>query len=458
MRGFRSIAAQLHDFQVRNPGARRIVENIGWLFTDNVLRLFSVAIVNAWVVRYLGPEQYGTLSFALAFVALFTPLALLGLPNLVMRDLVEKPQEENATLGSAFVLMLGGAVVGAALASAAVIFLRPHQLEAQRLVWVIACGLIFQAFTVIEQWFNAQVRAKYVVYARNAALLLASVVRVAAILAGASLLVFAVITVVESGLFALGLVVVFQRTRRTLPAWRAQLARARGLLSDSWPLLIEGLAIMVYMRVDQTMLGQMISGEEGAREVGLYASAVKLSEIWLFVPVAIRTTFFPTIVRSKTLAPAEYRQRIQRLLNLMVLLSYGVAIPTTILAPFIIRFFYGAEFGDAAPMLTILIWSGVWSSLGLLRSAVIQSENRQILTLQASILGAVSNVLLNLVLIPPLGGIGSAIATTVSYGVQAYLTSFLFSALVPLGKMQTRALIYPNPFGVVSHEGRKLLR
>ncbi len=447
MREFRQIAAQLHDFQVRNPGARRIVENLGWLFTDNVLRLFSVAIVNAWVVRYLGPAQYGTLAFALAFVALFTPLALLGLPNLVMRDLVEKPQDENATLGTAFALMLGGAVIGAALASVAVIVLRPDKTQDQQVVWVIACGLIFQTFTVIEQWFNAQVRAKYVVYARNAALLVASAVRVGAILAGASLLVFAAITAIESGLFALGLLVVFQRARGTLPAWRVHLARARSLLADSWPLLIEGLAIMVYMRIDQTMLGQMIPGEKGAREVGLYASAVKLSEIWLFVPLAIRTTFFPTIVRSKSLSPAEYRQRIQRLLNLMVLLSYGVAIPTTILAPFIIRLFYGAEFGEAAPMLAILMWAGVWVSMGLVRSAVIQSENRQVLSLQASILGAVSNVLLNLVLIPPLGGIGSAIATTVSYGLSAYLSSFLFSPLVEFGKMQTRALIYPNPLG-----------
>lgn len=454
MREYRQIAARLHDFQARNPGSRRIVENIGWLFADNVLRLFSVMLVNAWVVRYLGPQQYGTLSFALSFVALFTPLALLGLPNLVMRDLVEKPQDENATLGSAVVLMLGGAAAGMALAAVAVLWLRPHQPETQRLVWVIAGGLIFQAFTVIEQWFNAQVRAKYVVYARNAALLVASAVRVGAVLAGASLLVFAVITVIESGLFALGLLIVFQRTRGTLPAWRAQWTRARGLLSDSWPLLIEGLAVMVYMRVDQTMLGQMISGEEGAREVGLYASAVKLSEIWLFVPMAIRTTFFPTIVRSKTLAPAEYRQRIQRLLNLMVLLSYGVAIPTTILAPFIIRLFYGGDFRAAAPMLTILIWSGVWSSMGLLRSAVIQAENRQILTLQASILGAISNVLLNLVLIPPLGGIGSAIATVVSQAVATYLSSFLFRPLVPIGKMQTRALICPNPIGVVNN-GRR---
>lgn len=446
MREYRQIAARLHDFQVRNPGSRRIVENIGWLFADNVLRLISVMIVNAWVVRYLGPQQYGTLAFALAFVSLFTPLALLGLPNLVMRDLVEKPQDENATLGSAFVLMLGGAAAGAALASVAVLFLRPHQPEAQRLVWVIACGLIFQAFTVIEQWFNAQVRARYVVYARNMALLLASAVRVGAILAGASLLVFAAITVIESGLFALGLLVVFQRTRGTLAAWRAHLGRARRLLADSWPLLIEGLAIVVYMRIDQTMLGQMIPGDKGEREVGLYASAVKLSEMWLFVPMAIRTTFFPTIVRSKSLSPAEYRQRIQRLFNLMVLLSYGVAIPTTILAPFIIRSFYGGDFRDAAPMLAILIWAGVWVSLGQVRSAVVQSENRQILTLRASILGAVANVLLNLVLIPPLGGIGSAIATTVSYGVQAYLSSFLFPALVPLGKMQTRALVYPNPF------------
>ncbi|MGQ9851738.1 MAG: flippase, partial [Aggregatilineaceae bacterium] len=92
------------------------------------------------------------------------------------------------------------------------------------------------------------------------------------------------------------------------------------------------------------------------------------------------------------------------------------------------------------------IWAGVWVSLGQVRSAVVQSENRQVLTLRASILGAIANVLLNLVLIPPLGGIGSAIATTISYGIQAYLSSFLFPALVWLGKMQTRALVYPNPF------------
>jgi len=260
------------------------------------------------------------------------------------------------------------------------------------------------------------------------------------------LLVFAAITALESGLFALGLLIVFQRTRGTLTAWRVRLTRARRLLADGWPLLLEGLAIMVYMRIDQTMLGQMIPGDKGEREVGLYASAVKLSEIWLFVPMAIRTTFFPTIVRSKHLSPAEYHLRIQRLLNLVVLLSYGVAIPTTVLAPFIIRLFYGAEFSDAAPMLAILMWAGVWISMGQVRSAVIQSENRQVLSLQASVLGAVSNVLLNLALIPPLGGIGSAMATVISQAVASHLSSFLFRPLVYMGKIQTRALFYPNPF------------
>lgn len=448
MREFHRLTAQFQDLQVRYPGARRIVENLGWLFTDNVLRLFSVVIINAWMVRHLGPERYGTLSFALAFVALFTPLALLGLPNIVLRDLVEKPQDENATLGTAFALMLGGAAAGMALAAVGVVLLRPHQPETQRLAWVIAGGMIFQAFTVIEQWFHAQVRAKYVVYARNAALIAVSAGRVTAILAGASLLVFAALTVIESGLFALGLLIVFQRTRGTLVAWRVHLSRAKSLLTDSWPLLIESLAVIVYMRIDQTMLSQMIPGEKGAREVGLYSSVVRLSEVWLFVPAAIRTTFFPAIIRSKHLSAEEYRLRIQRLLNLMVLLSYGVALPVTVLARPIVRQFYGAEFDAAAPMLAILIWAGVWISMGLIRSAVTQSENRQILTLQASILGAIANVLLNLVLIPPLGGVGSAIATTVSYGVQAYLSSFLFPSLVAFGKMQTRALLYPNPFGI----------
>lgn len=446
------VVEQAQRIQATYPNLRKITTNIGWLLADNTLRLMAALVVNAWVVRYLGPEQYGDLSFALAFVTLFAPLAALGLNTIVVRDLVRWPESEGETLGSAFALMVGGSLAAVILVIITVFALRPQDGLMHRLVLVLSISTSFQAFSVIDAWFQSQVASKYTVYARNVALALSSLFRVGCILLQAPLSAFAVAYAVESGLYALALVVVYHHRSlgsKSMRVWQARLSRVRSLLKDSWPLLLEGIAIMIYMRVDQTMLGQMLSGDEGRRELGLYSAAVRLSEIWYFVPTAVIASFFPTIVRSRELDEVEYHRRIQRLLNFLVLLSYGVALPMTLMSGVIVRLLYGEEYRSAAPMFAILIWAGVWVSLGLVRSAVIQIENRQILSLSASVLGAVSNVGMNLVLIPWLGGIGTAISTVISQCVSAYAGLFLFVPLRELAKMQTRALVFPNPFKAV---------
>jgi O-antigen/teichoic acid export membrane protein len=446
------LVEQAQHVRATYPNLRKITANIGWLLTDNMLRLMAALAVNAWVVRYLGPERYGDLSFALAFVTLFAPLATLGLNTIVVRDLVRRPDSEGETLGSAFALVAVGSSVTVMLVVITVLTLRPQDGLMHRLVLVLSISTSFQAFSVIDAWFQSQVVSKYTVYARNVALVLSSFFRVGCILTQAPLTAFAVAYAVESGLYALALVIVYHHRSlgsKAMRVWQVRLSRVKSLLKDSWPLLLEGIAIMIYMRVDQTMLGQMLSGEQGRRELGLYSAAVRLSEIWYFVPTAVISSFFPTIVKSRELGEAEYHRRIQRLLNFLVLLSYGVAVPMTLMSGAIVRLLYGDEYRPAAPMFAILIWAGVWVSLGLVRSAVIQIENRQILSLSASVLGAVSNVGMNLLLIPWLGGIGTAISTVISQCISAYASLFLFVPLRKLAKMQTRALVFPNPFRVV---------
>jgi O-antigen/teichoic acid export membrane protein len=448
----RAAAAQL---QADHPGLRQIAVNIGWLFTDNIFRLFSLVLVNAWVVRYLGPARYGDLSYGLALVSLFTPLATLGLTDMVVRDLVKTPDRAAETLGTAFTLVLGGSCAAVALASAVIFVLRPGDHHSQQVVVVLAISTVFQAFVVIDAWFQSQVRSKYVVYARNTALVIASAIKLLGVVLHAPILVFAALYTLESGRYALGLVAWYGRRRLDHAAfrqWRFRTERAKNLLRDSWPLLLQGLAIMVYMRIDQTMLRQMLPDDEGRRAVGLYAAAVRLSEVWFFIPLAITSSVFPAVIRSREQGEAKYRTWIQWLFNVMALTSYSYAILATLLSGFIITLFYGEDYREAAPMFAILAWAGLWVSLGLARDSVLKAENRQMLSFKASLLGAASNVIINLLLIPPLKGVGSAIATTVSYGISAYACFVLFPALKPLGRMQTSALIYPNPLRGSRHE------
>lgn len=429
------------------PSIRKITANTGWLFFDNVLRLIGVVVVNAWVVRYLGPEWYGDLSYALAFTALFTPLATFGLSNIVIRELVQDAEHIPQILSSAFAIMMVSSSIATIAPILLIFLLRPDDSSARELVFILAIGTLFQPFTLVDSWFQSQLLSKYTVYARNIALAAASALKIVCVMAHAPLLLFAGLYTLESGLFLLVLVIVYQRRadRNIFTGWGSRLDRIKPLLRDSWPLLFEGVAVMIYMRIDQTMLGQMLHGDEGSRTVGLYAAAVRLSEVWYFIPAAIVSSVFPSIVRSKGLNRSEYYDRIQWLFNVITLLSYVIAITMSIFAGFTVNLLYGSEYQDAAPVLVILTWANVWVSLGLARGAIVRSENKQIFTLVGSLLGAVSNILLNLLLIPRLGAIGPAIATTISYGISAYGSSFLFPSLRHLGKMQTLALIYPNP-------------
>ena len=86
----------------------------------------------------------------------------------------------------------------------------------------------------------------------------------------------------------------YRRSGQNLFTWQVSCTRARRLLANSWPLLMSALAIMAYMKMGQIMLGNMV----GAKELGIYSAAVRLTELWYFIPVAIASSVFPALVRS----------------------------------------------------------------------------------------------------------------------------------------------------------------
>jgi PST family polysaccharide transporter len=113
----------------------------------------------------------------------------------------------------------------------------------------------------------------------------------------APLIAFAIAMVAEYVLSAISMVIVYQFQGNLIKTWQVNLKYAKSLLQDSWPLILSGIVIMIYMRIDQVMLGQMVGDES----VGVYSVAVKISELWYFVPIAIVNSVFPSIVKAKIL-------------------------------------------------------------------------------------------------------------------------------------------------------------
>jgi len=407
---------------------------------DRLVRLGLGAVLGVWIARYLGPSRFGTLSFAIAFVTLFGAFATLGLDEIVIRDLVRVPGDRHEIVGTAFALKAAAGTLTALLAVGAIFLLRPHDSTTQILVAVVAASLIFTALDVIDFSFQSEVASKYVVVARLSASGVSSAARVVLVLAAAPLVAFGAMVTVEAALAALGLVLVYQRWGGSIGHWRRRSSRARTLLGEGWPLIFSTFAVAIYMTIDQVMLGQMTSDHD----VGIYSAAVRLSELWYFIPTAIVSSVFPSIIRARELDRQLYMRKILQLFSLMSAIAVTIAVPLTFLASPLVRLVFGEPYAAAGPVLSVHIWASLFVFLGVASSSWFIAEGFIRLSLYRTALGAVVNVLLNLVLIPRYQSMGAAISTVVAYGLAGVVANAFNSKTREIFILQMKSLAFPR--------------
>lgn len=400
------------------PNLLKIVDNIGWLFLDKLLRMGVGLLVGIWVARYLGPEQFGLLSYVAALIGLFGALASMGLQGIVVREIVRDPSCREDTLGTAAALQLLGGTIAYSLLLATVFYLRPEDQLAQLLAAILGAMVLLKASEVAGHWFESQVQSKYTVWIQNGAFLVFAGIKVALILAGASLLVFAWAMLAEALVVALALTLALHRLGPPLPSLRINRIRCLELLKAGWPLMLSGIAIMIYMKIDQIMIGQMLGNDA----VGVYSAAVRISEIWYFIATAVAASVLPAILEAKKNNQDQYRHRLQRLFDLMTWLAVIVALPVTFFSAPLVTMLFGADYGEAGGVLAIHVWATVFVFLGVAGGNWFLAENKQLIGLQRTALGAVANILLNILLIPMLGVAGAAWSTLVSYALAAMLS------------------------------------
>lgn len=416
------------------------VENSGWLIGDKILRMGIGLIVGVWVARYLGPAEYGVMSYAASVVGLAGAVVALGIDSIVIRDVIKYPHRTGELLGTAFALRFCSGILCYLAVVGIVTVMRPDDIIAQVLVVIFGWSLTISAFDIIDLWFQSQVMSKYVVYAKNTGFLIAAVIRVVLILSKASVVAFVAANLVELGVGAVGLMYVYGKKGGAIRKWQARLKVARELLLNGWPVLLGGIVSVVCLRIDQVMLGQMST----SKELGVYAAAVRVAEIWFFIPTAVIGSVFPNIIKAKEVDEAEFYRRLQKLFNFLAFTGYIIAIPVTFLAPFIINLLYGKAFAAAAPMLILLIWSDLFMNLSMARGSYLFTMNWTWILFWVNVVAAVTNILLNLILIPRYGGIGAAIASCLSYWVSAHGVCYLLKPLRKVGNMMTRSLLYPR--------------
>ncbi len=417
-------------------GFRRYFSNTAWLFAEKVFRVVVGLFVGVWVARYLGPEKYGLLSYARSFVALFGAIAALGLDSIVVRELVKDESKRDVLLGTSFALKLVGAIVALFVIWIATRFTNNDSF-ANLLIFIVACSLVFQSFNVVDLYFQSRVLSKYAVLANATAFFFSSVAKVILLLLKAPLIAFAIVAVFDTFVLAVGYLYVYVLNGLSILNWKFDFDVAKSLLKDSWPLVFSGLVVSIYMRIDQVMIKNMLSDWA----VGQYAAAVRLSEAWYFVPVVVCTSLFPAVVSAKQKNVRLYYDRMQRLYNLMVVISVVVSLFFSIFGTRIILLLFGASYVFASKVLLVHVWTTVFVFIGVAYSRWLVVENYTRKNMYRTSIGALTNVILNLILIRLWGIVGAAVATLASQVVANLLYDIFDSEVRIALKQKLRALI-----------------
>lgn len=415
---------------------RRILFNSGWLIGEQALRMLVGLFVGAWIARHLGPTDFGTLTFLQAFASLFTIIGTLGLNRIVVRELVTvqgDAQQEQRLLATAFLLRLLAAVVLFAFCLAIGIGFdqaRPVYIA------VIACSVFFTACETFDLAFQARTHARPVVLARSASFFVSAILKIALLASGAGLGAFVLMCLIDVALSGGAVILTYcgHWGRPTLRCFDA--ATARKMLGESWSEIIAAFSGMLFMRVDQIMLANMT----GLDTVGVFSAAAKLSEIWYFLPVALVSSAFPSVIASRAEGDAVYWKRLGRLLNFLVALSYGVLVCVLFGASSVVSMIYGSGYADSVPVLYVHIWCGLMVCFAQVSGAWLVSERMTRINLVRNLCGAILNLALNWFLIPRYGAMGAAVATLSSFVFAYFLLDFLHPALRRMGMLKLKSL------------------
>jgi PST family polysaccharide transporter len=419
------------------PNLKKIAGNTGWLFADRVVRMGVGVVVWIWIAKYLGPAQFGLLNYSIAFVALVSPLAVLGLDNIVIREVVQNPGHKYEILGTAFGMRIAGGILSLVVCIFVIMILRPGETITHWMVIILSVTTIVQSFDIFDFWFQSVIQAKYTVIAKNSAFLLSAAVRVWLILIKAPVIYFAWMILVETILGSIGMLIFYRTSGNDIGKWRIKSERVRKLLKDCLLITLSNSAVLLYMKIDVLILGQMA----GESSVGIYSAATKVSEIFYFFALIIASSVFPVIIGQSEV----YYERLKKLFDIMVIVSYIIIIPISFLSPLIITVF-GAKYASSSPVLSVHVWATVFVFFWVAQTSWYIKEGTKglLIQLKRTSIGAVINILLNIILIPKYNALGAAIATIIAYSYVGYFSNIFNKETIEIFRMQTRSLFLVN--------------
>ncbi|SHI94644.1 flippase [Aquimarina spongiae] len=413
----------------------KIVKNILWLFFDKILRMSLGVLVSIYLAKYLGPTEYGELSFCVSFLYFFLVVSMLGMEPILVREITKSPSKTDEIISTSIVLRICSGFILFVVSVLTAFYL--YGLSKFFFILIISFQLFFQAGDVFGSLFLAKVKSKYVVISKNVGFIISSILKLILIFLNVSLLTFAYAILIEFFIALLLLIYFFNKSEVEFKFSYFDTSLAKELLISSSPLILSSIFYVVYTKLDQVMI-EFLSDSE---QVGYYAVANKLSEVWFFIPTVVVNSFYSEIVALKNTNYKKFKDRILELMTLLSFLSVILILGFSLFSEVIITFLYGQEYASSVPIFNVHIWSCLIVFSAVVSGVWYVATDLQKYTFYRTGVGALVNVSLNFALIPLYGGLGAAYATLGAKILASYLMNLMNKKTREVFFLQTEGYI-----------------
>lgn len=403
-------------------GLKKYGINTSWILFARISMMLISFISTLYIARSLGPSNYGEIGYAISFVALFSFIASFGIDSVLYRELIKYPEQKNSILGSALAIRLTASLIALTASISTAFFFSTNDVSFI-LIILLSTGFLFQSFGIINYEFSAAVNARGISLLSILITLILNILKITVIYFGNGVIYLALILLLESILYAAGYIYLRLMTFGSIFNWTFSLSISKRIILDSWPFIFTAAFTLIYSRIDQVMIKHFLDSSS----VGIYDAAVRLSELWYFIPTIIITSLFPAIINAKKHSFNQYRKRLFFLLLLILAITVVISIPISYLSQPIVSLVFGSDFIQAATVLNIYIWAFIPISIIVLFNHILLAENARTILFCSSLLGMTTNVVGNYLLIPHFQAVGAAIATLISSTAIVLILLVIFS-------------------------------
>ena len=346
-------------------------KNAGWIIGEKIIQMIISFFVGVLTARYLGPSNYGLINYANAYGAFFTTFCTLGINSIIVKNLMDNPDEQGTTIGSTLILRAISSLLSAVTIVGIVSIVDRNEPLTIAVVALCSLSLPLQVFNTINYWFQSRYQSKVTSIASLIAYIVTATYKVLLLVFNADVKLFAIATSVDYVCIAICLLIAYKKYDG--PKLGFSKAKSKQLLKSSYHYILSGMMVAIYGYTDKLMLKQMMS----ETEVGYYSVATALCAMWTFVLSAIIDSVYPTIMQLNGKDEKAFEKKNRQLYAIVFYVSVFVSICFTLLGGIAIKILYGEAYMPSVDPLRIITWYTAFSYLGVARNAWIVSKGQQ---------------------------------------------------------------------------------